>query len=185
VEAEAEALVLSDQPLTRSWRRWRRRERLRQRPPAAPPMLINIELNGGGYFGGIDPVFRNFTHIKTDGRVIREFKSQHQPLLVVRQNISRDELEAFAEYVAKEGFFEMERLYDCRDPACQARKSESPTPIPLRLSVTYGRRKHVVTISIFGDDDTRRRYVDYPEALDRIIGTIGKMAQAREGMVVK
>ncbi len=185
VEAETEEVVLADQPLTRSWRRWRRRDRLRPGPPAAPAPLIQVELNGGGYYGGIDPVFRNFIRIKTDGRLVREFQSEHQPLLVIRRDIGRDELEAFAAYVLREGFFDMDRLYDCGDPACEDRKSEPPTPVPLRLSITYGLRKHVVTVAIFGDDDRRQAYVEYPEALGRIIGTIEKMANTNGTMVVK
>ena len=36
--------------------------------------------------------------------------------------------------------------------------------------------KKVVTISIWGDDIDRTRYVDYPAALDNIIDAIQRMA---------
>ena len=30
------------------------------------PIYINIELTGGGYYGGIDPVLKDIIHIKSD-----------------------------------------------------------------------------------------------------------------------
>ena len=137
---------------------------------------ISIELIGGGYYGGVDPVVRDYIQIKSDGRLIKEFKSRHNGLIVTKKDISRDELEQFAEFIVAQKFFEFERMYDCESILCQERKHDKPTPIPLRLAVAYGQQKKVITISIWGKDEAKRRYVEYPPALDNIIDAIQKMA---------
>lgn len=137
---------------------------------------ISIELIGGGYYGGVDPVVRDYIQIKSDGRLIKEFKSRHNGLIVTKKNITRDELEQFAEFIVAQKFFEFERMYDCESILCQERKHDKPTPIPLRLAVAYGQKKKVITISIWGKDESKRRYVEYPPALDNIIDAIQKMA---------
>lgn len=146
---------------------------------------INIELIGGGYYGGINPVLKDFILIKTDGRLIKELESVQNGLHVVKKNIPREELERFAEYIVGQGFFEMERGYDCNTSACMYRKKESPRPVPLRLSVAYGNRKKLITIAIWGKDDLNVKYVDYPPALDYIIEAIQKMANRGGDPVVK
>ncbi|MBL7813656.1 MAG: hypothetical protein JNL70_01535 [Saprospiraceae bacterium] len=136
---------------------------------------ISVELIGGGYYGGIDPVIKDFTRITTDGRLIHEFQTVNNPLRVVKKNISRKELEDFAQYIMDNKFFQMQRMYDCNSPACEKRKVMKPTPIPLRLTVTYGDKKRMVTIAIWGDDNYKMKYVDYPPALDNIIEAIQRM----------
>lgn len=142
---------------------------------------ISIELVGGGYYGGIDPVIKDFIRIGTDGRLIHEYQTVNQPLRVVKKNISRAELEQFADYVLQNKFFEMQRLYDCTSLACEKRKVMKPTPIPLRLMVHYGDKKRVITVSIWGEDNTKMRYADYPAALDNIIEAIRKMTHRLDG----
>jgi len=137
---------------------------------------ISIELIGGGYYGGVDPVLRDYIQIKSDGRLIKEFKSRHNGLIVTKKNIPREELEQFAEFIVAQKFFEFERMYDCESILCQERKHDKPTPIPLRLAVAYGQKKKVITISIWGKDEAKRRYVEYPQVLDNIIDAIQKMA---------
>jgi len=137
---------------------------------------ISIELIGGGYYGGVDPVVRDYIQIKSDGRLIKEFKSRHNGLIVTKKDIPREELEQFAEFIVAQKFFEFERMYDCESILCQDRKHDKPTPIPLRLAVAYGQKKKVITISIWGKDEAKRRYVEYPAALDNIIDAIQKMA---------
>ncbi len=162
------------------------KKRLRRKAAATPPPIyINVELIGGGYYGGVDPVLKDFIHIKTDGRLIKEFQSVNSGLHVTKKNIPREELEMFADYVVKQGFFELERLYDCEVAGCIKRKSMKPTPIPLRLSIAYGQRKKVITIAIWGKDDLGVQYVDYPAALDKIIDAIQRMANRLEDPLVK
>ena len=158
-------------------RRWGRKKKSE---PKEKELYISIELIGGGYYGGIDPVLRDYIHIKSSGRLIKEFKSVHKGLMVTKKNIPREELEAFAEYIITQKFFEFERLYDCEDVLCQKRKANKPTPIPLRLAVAYGSRKKVVTISIWGKDEKNMKYLDYPDAIDNIVLAIQKMAHRLE-----
>ncbi|MCB0521260.1 MAG: hypothetical protein H6577_06515 [Lewinellaceae bacterium] len=153
--------------------------------PVPEPTYINVDLIGGGYYGGIDPVLKDFIQIKTDGRLVKEFQSVSHGLLVTKKNIPRTELEMFADYVVKQGFFDFERIYDCTDQACQKRKEMKPKPVPLRLSIAYGDKKKVVTLAIWGQDNLGIKYVDYPPALDNIIDAIQRMANRLEEPVVK
>ena len=151
----------------------------------AQQTYINVELIGGGYYGGVNPVLRDYTHIKSNGRLIKEHKSVQHGLKVTKKDIPRAELEEFAEWITRQGFFEMERMYDCETPICQKRKRQKPTPIPLRLAVTYGTRSKVITISIWGMDDNQIHYVDYPKELDNIIDAVQRMGNRPEDGVVK
>lgn len=158
----------------------------KSKEPEAPVLTyINIELIGGGYYGGVDPVLKDFIHIKTDGRLIKEFQSVNHGLMVTKKNIPRTELEMFADYVVKQGFFDFNRTYDCTDPACMKRKNAKPLPVPLRLSITYGQQRKVITLAIWGKDDLGIQYVDYPPALDHIIDAIQRMANRIEEPVVR
>ena len=153
----------------------KRRKKQQKKASKVPLTYISIELTGGGFYGGIDPVSRDYIHIKNDGRLIREFQSEQNGLIVTKKTIPRDELEKFAKYIVEKDFFTMERLYDCETLLCSKRKGQKPAPIPMRVAVAYGDRRKVITISIFGQDDKRTRYVAYPEALDQIIAAIQKM----------
>ncbi len=144
--------------------------------PEKKQVYISIELIGGGYYGGIDPVLRDYIYIKSNGRLIKEFKSLHGGLVVTKKDIPREEIEQFAEYIISQRFFDFETVYDCENNLCQNRKRDKPTPIPLRLAVAYGAQKKVVTISIWGNDSEKIKYVDYPPALDNIIEAIQRMA---------
>jgi hypothetical protein len=138
--------------------------------------FISIELVGGGYYGGLDPVIRDYIIIKNDGRLIKEFKSINAGLVVTKKNISRHELEQFAEWTMSQNFFTFDRQYDCNSSFCEKRMNIKPRPIPLRLSVTYGNARKMVTVSIWGKDKSGASFVDYPPALDNIIDAIQRMA---------
>ena len=154
----------------------KKRNKRNKKEPEKKLVYISIELIGGGYYGGIDPVLKDYIYIKSSGRLIKEFKSLHGDLIVTKKDIPREEIEQFAEYIIAQNFFDFESIYDCESGLCQNRKRNKPIPIPLRLAVAYGSRKKVVTISIWGEDANRTRYVDYPEALDNIIDAIQRMA---------
>ena len=139
------------------------------------PVYISIELIGGGFYGGIDPVVKDFIQIGSDGRLLHEYQTVNQPLRVIRKKISPLELQKFGEYILNTKFFDMSRLYDCNSPACEKRKRMKPTPIPLRLQVSYGDKKKVITIAIWGEDNLKMRYVDYPIEIDKIIEVIRRM----------
>ncbi len=159
----------------------KKKRRKRKKKSVEEPIYISIELIGGGYYGGVDPVLKDYIHIKSDGRLIKEFKSLNGGQVVTKKDIPRDELEQFAEYIIAQKFFEYDRMYDCQTSNCQGRKKAKPTPIPLRLAVAYGDKKKVVTISVWGLDERRMKYVDYPPALDNIIDAIQRMAHRIDG----
>lgn len=158
----------------RWWTFWRKDHEAAQTLP--PPVYISIEVSGGGYYGGLNPVQRQFLRINTDGRLIREVQTVREGLMVTRKNIKRQELEALAEWIASAGYFELAREYDCQDTACRRRKLEKPKPIPLQLMVAFGEKKHVITIAIFGPDDKMPFYHPYPKLIDQIVMTVYKMA---------
>lgn len=184
-----EVLVeILDKKEKRNWLSFGKRKKKRKKwepEKEEKPIYINIELTGGGYYGGVDPVLKDIIHIKSTGRLIKEFHSIHNGLIVTKKDISREELESFAEFIMDQKFFDLERVYDCEDAACQKRKQLKPSPMPLRLSVAYGNRKKVVTIAIWGKDDRGFQYVNYPTPLDNIIDAIQRMASRLDDPVVR
>jgi hypothetical protein len=140
------------------------------------PTYVSVELVGGGFYGGMDPVIKDFIRIYPDGRLIHEFQSVNIPLKVTKKKLKTQELEKFGEYVEQNKFFEMQRMYDCTSPACEKRKLIKPTPIPLRLMVAYGEKRKVITIAMWGQDQYKMKFVDYPPVLDNMIDAIQKMA---------
>ena len=144
---------------------------------ATKPTTIEVAITGGGFYGGIDPVIKNFTVIKSDGRLIKEFQSINRGLVKTKKDIGRDEVEKLVEFILSKGFFEFDNLYDCQTRDCNKRKVLKPTPIPLRVSVTYGNRRKVVTVSIWGLDDKQIQYVNYPKELELIIEGIYRLSE--------
>ena len=163
----------------------KKQRKRKQREELKTKTFISIELIGGGYYGGIDPVLRDFIHIKNDGRLVKEYQSEKQGLQVVKKDIPREELEEFAAYLMRENFFDLERLYDCTDRICMKRKQQDPPPIPLRLAVTYGSRRKVVTIPVYGQDDYKTQYVQYPKLIDEVVDVVRRMADRPEALVRK
>ena len=158
------------------WRRWKRTES----PPGPPPIPIRIEIAGGGYYGGINPVYRQFIKIDSKGRLIREVHTAREGLMITKKNISRAELEDFAEWIQEQGYFKLKREYDCDDPECHKRKREKPRPVPLQIVVTVGQDTKVISIPIWGEDNQHIRYIEYPALLDQIVQTVYKMADRIE-----
>ena len=157
-------------------RKRKRKTSKRKRSQKIDEPYISIELAGGGYYGGIDPVIKDYIEVKSDGRLIKEFQSIEQGLIVTKKNIPRIELEMLVEYAKAQGFFDFQRSYDCNDSLCKKRKSKSPRPIPLRLAITHGDERKLVTVAVWGQDHHRIQYVNYPSALDQIVDAIQRMA---------
>ena len=153
------------------WRRWNTSD-----VPVPAPAPIRIEVTGGGYYGGINPVYRQFVRIDTRGRLIREVHTREDGLLITKKDIPRKELEEFAAWIAAHGFFELEREYTCQDRVCRDRLQRRPKPVPLRLMVHYDDEHHLVTVPVWGEDNHQVRYVDYPPVVDQIVETIYRMA---------
>ena len=143
--------------------------------PVAPP-AIEIQLVGGGYFGGIDPVLKDYIHIKPNGRLIREIETMQKGLTKSSKDISREDMEKLVEFIEKKGYFELDKTYDCTDGNCLRRKKDKPTPVPLTLVVRHGNKRKVVVITIYGQDGKRGKYVKYPPEIDTIIDNIRLLA---------
>ena len=172
---ELPEVTVQEKPKRKWWMPWWT-DRKKEREDQGNGIPINVELIGGGYYGGIDPVSKDYITINNEGRLIQEYQSVRNGLIVKKKNIGRKELEAFANYVVEQGFFDYKLIYDCETTVCQKRKFSKPTPIPLRISVTYGNRRKVVTIPIWGMDDRNLQYVDYPPLIDKMVATIQNMA---------
>jgi hypothetical protein len=149
---------------------------LKKQEEAAPLTPIQIEITGGGYYGGVDPVLRDHIVIKSDGRLVQEFMTKGRGLTVTKKDIPREELELFVAWAEEQKFFDMERQYDCKSKLCDKRKDIKPRPTPLRVTITYGIKRKMVTVAIFGKDKSGERYVDYPPQIDNIVDAVQRMA---------
>lgn len=141
---------------------------------------INIEIIGGGYFGGIDPAVKNYIRLKNNGRLIREYATTYQGQTKTTKNITRQELESLAEYLDVKGFFGLQSSYGCVSPECNKRMLQKPMPVPLRISVTYGLKQKVVSVSIYGLDERNIKYLPYPSVIDNLVETLNRMANRLE-----
>ena len=146
---------------------------------------VMIELTGGGFFGGIDPVMRDHTVIKPGGRLVKEFKTVQTDLRRTTTDLDVNEYNRLVAFIRDQGFFDFERNYDCTTELCVKRKRQKPTPVPLRIAVSDGKRKKVVNITIYGADERRGDYVDYPPALEEVIQAVLKVSNGAEGVLVK
>jgi hypothetical protein len=138
---------------------------------------IEVQMMGGGFYGGLNPMVKDYVVIKTNGRCIKEQESLQDGNVKITKDIPRATLEKFAKFAEEKKFFDMDRTYDCISGNCMKRKRKKPTPIPLRLSIRYGDKYHIVIISIYGQDEDSRgnNYVKYPKELDLIIDGLRRM----------
>jgi len=138
---------------------------------------IEIQMMGGGFYGGLNPMVKNYVVIKTNGRCIKEQESLQDGNVKRTKTIPRADLEKLVKFAEGKKFFDMDKTYDCVSGDCMKRKRKKPTPIPLRLSIRYGDKYRIVIISIFGRDENARgrNYVKYPKELDLIIEGINKL----------
>ncbi len=148
----------------------------RRYQPEESITFIEIAVIGGGYYGGLDPVIKDFTIIRNSGKLVKEYETVERGLVKTSKDIEREEMERLVKFILNKKFFDYEKTYDCASSDCAKRKGEKPTPIPLRVSVQYGSLRKVVTVSMWGYDDKRVKYVDYPADLDLIIDGIQKLA---------
>ena len=183
-EVNVEAIDTRPKEEKKKWWVFGKRKKKKEKQKEEKLTYLNVELIGGGYYGGMDKVLRDFIHIKSDGRLIKEFKSVNNGLIVTKKNIPRSELEEFVDWVEKEGYFDFERMYDCKTAMCANRKRKKPTPIPLRIAITKGSRRKVITISVWGMDENKTRYLEYPPVLDDIIDYVQRLGHRAEQSVV-
>ena len=136
------------------------------------PTFMQIELVGGGYRGGIDKVYRNNLVIKTDGLVIQEFQSEVQGLRVTKKQIPRKTVEELVAFIEKHHFLEFQQSYNCQTADCAHRLQKKPAPIALRLALTHGARRKVITVGIWDGTGYQNSLINYPPELDTIVRTI-------------
>jgi hypothetical protein len=138
----------------------------------APKELLQVELVGGGFFGGVDPVYRNIILIKSDGQVIKEYQSALQGLQVSKHTIERETLEKLVAFIEEKQFFDFDQTYGCEGPACEKRLQSKPRPIALRVAVTKGVRRKIITIPIWDGRGKEHSFINYPDELDAIVRAI-------------
>ena len=141
---------------------------------AAVDMMV--ELTGGGFFGGIDPVMRDHTVIKPGGHMVKEFKTVNTDLRRSSVDIDVEEYNRLAAFIKDQGFFDLDRTYDCTTELCMTRKRTRPTPVPLRIAVRIGNRKKVVNVAIWGQDRRGVEYIDIPKGLEEVIQAVLKVS---------
>lgn len=141
-----------------------------------PKEMMQIELVGGGFYGGVDPVYRNMIIIKTDGVVVKEYQSELQGLQVSRHVIPRKNLEELVAYIEEKKFFEFDQIYTCNNPDCIKRLEGTPRPIALRIAITKGVRRKIITIPIWDGKGKETALIDYPKELDAIVQAIQNVA---------
>ncbi|MCP4438451.1 MAG: hypothetical protein GY810_05860 [Aureispira sp.] len=156
----------------------RRKDRLAKlnKTPIEDLEFLKIELVGGGFYGGPDPVYRNILTVKTDGRVIWEYQTELKGLVITKSYIPRKTLEDLVAFIEEKNFFTFQKTYTCETQECARRITKKPRPIALRLAITKGHRRHIVTISIWERTDSPNPYVNYPDELDAIIEAIQQTA---------
>lgn len=144
---------------------------------APPPEYMKIEVTGGGFYGGLDPVYRDMLVINTDGKILHEILTERKGLQKIKKDIGRKNLEGLIAFIEGKGFFNLAKQYECTNKICERRMALDPLPIPLRIVVTVGSRRKVVTCMIFGKDDKNVQYVDYPKELAEIVDACQRAAQ--------
>lgn len=95
-----------------------------------PKEMLQIELMGGGFAGGVDPVYRNMVVIKTDGQVIKEYKSALQGLQVSKHTIDREVLEKLVTFIKNSAFLTSIKLTVVRHLPASADSPTNPAPSP-------------------------------------------------------
>lgn len=140
--------------------------------------FIQIELVGGGYFGGVDPVFRNIILIKNNGQVIKEYQSELKGLQVIKHKIERDTLEKLVAFIEDQAFFEFDQMYGCSSLRCYNRLEKEPRPIAFRIAITKGTKRKIVTLPLWDGKGLKKSLIDYPPALDNIVQAIINVSTA-------
>ncbi|MBK6902214.1 MAG: hypothetical protein IPH04_05175 [Saprospirales bacterium] len=138
---------------------------------------IRIELTGGGFFGGADPVQRDFILIKENGRLIHERQTVNTGLQVEKATLSTRQMAELADFIRSNGFFTMESRYGCATPECEDRLLALPRPVPLRLAVTDGLDRHVVEVAIWPEDKEKGAVAAFPSGLKNIVDAIRSLAE--------
>lgn len=147
--------------------------------PTKKPVVINkddeieIYINGGGLYTGVNPTIYNRLTIYNSGLVHKETKTKLQGEKVEDKKITKDDLRKLAQYIIDQGFFEYNYLYDCApgDKACNARLNMSPEPSALSVTVTVGARRKKIYVALYAPG-IESNWVNYPASLEKIVNAI-------------
>ncbi len=134
--------------------------------------FIQIRLQGGGFYGGINPVTENIRMIKTTGEIFIHTKQLYTGERNDTLFTSRGDVEKLARFIRDNDFFTLKDIYDC-DPSndeCSERKKKYPRPVPLQVDVTIGSMRKSVTVTVF-----EKGMIDYPESLEAIVDRINEL----------
>ena len=140
--------------------------------------FIQISLEGGGFYGGINPVAENKKVIRSDGEILISYKQLYSPGEEKTLFTSRDRVEETAAFMRDSGFFVMKDIYDCDtlNKECQDRKNHYPPAVPLKIRVTIGNLTKEVIVTVY-----EKGMVNYPEVLELIVNKIDEVInQAKE-----
>lgn len=168
----------SDSDLDHWWKKWWSKIFGREKDEILEPD-IKVELVGGGYYGGINRIVKDYITIDNTGLLVKEMYTEHHGEQKITRQVDPDLLVDFMEFVSRKGFFDLPRIISCEDQLCKKRLHQKPVPVPLRLSITYGKRTNIISISIWGKDRHNIQYIDYPKDVDAIIFAIQNMAHER------
>jgi hypothetical protein len=138
--------------------------------------FLQIELVGGGFYGGLDKTYKNNLIIKNNGQLIRELETELNGLRVTKKQIPRADLDSLVSFMEKSKFFEWPQSYNCENRICMERYNETPRPVALRLVVTYGSKRKIVIVSIWDGRGKANALIDYPKELDLIVQTLENMS---------
>ncbi len=151
-------------------------------PEVTPPEInsntfIDINMDGGGFYGGVNPVTENTRLIKNDGTVVIRNKQLYTGSGEKTFSIPRAKVEELARFITDNGFFQMKELYDCdqSNQKCQDRKIKYPPAVPLKIDVTIGQVKKQVTVTVY-----EKGMVDYPDGFELIANKIDELIIRKE-----
>jgi hypothetical protein len=134
--------------------------------------FIEIKMEGGGFYGGANPVTENTKLIKSDGTVVIRNKQMYSGGEEMTFSIPRAKVEELVRFITDKGFFQMQSLYDC-DPSnreCRERKRKYPPAVPLKIDVTIGQIRKQVTVTVY-----EKGMVEYPDEFVLIANRIDEL----------
>ena len=134
--------------------------------------FVEIFLDGGGFYGGVNPPTENRKIIKSNGEIIISRKSLYDNGTGKNYFVSRSEVEGLADFISAKGFFNMEDVYDCSmaNQKCEDRKNHYPPAVPLKIGATIGNLNKTVTITVYEDG-----MIEYPKELAEIVNNINEV----------
>jgi hypothetical protein len=134
--------------------------------------FIEISLEGGGVYGGANPVTRNQKVITSNGTILIRYKQLYSGDKSETLLTSRVEVEKLAKFIYDNEFFKMKDIYDCSpsNQKCKDRKKKYPPAIPVTVSVKIGNLKKKVTVTVF-----EKGMIDYPHSFEVIVDEINEV----------